>query len=60
MIKKLLLRLKQKYCKHKWDCKYIYNATADWECKKCSKRKKGFAPFGLTNEDLKSNLYKNL
>ena len=56
-MKKIIKRIKQHICKHIWECKYIYNYTADWECKKCNKRKKGYAPIGLTNEDLK-NIYK--
>ena len=59
MIKKLLLKLKQKLCKHHWKCVYIYHVTADWKCKKCNKRKKGMAPIGISNKDLNSKWYKN-
>lgn len=46
-------KIKQWLCKHSWRCVYIYHMTADWKCNKCGKRKKGMAPFGVTNEDLK-------
>ena len=39
--------LKQFFCRHKWECIYVYRISADYVCTKCSKTKKGFAPTGI-------------
>ena len=56
MIKRIKKYIKEYFCKHMWKCKYIYGTFADWECTKCSKHKKGFAPFGFTNNDIKDGI----
>lgn len=48
----MIKKIKQYFCKHKWQCMYIYGTTALWRCKKCDKTKHGFAPVGLTQDDI--------
>lgn len=50
-------KLKQIFCRHLWKCIYIYNINAEWQCVKCEKHKKGYAPMGLSNEDIASKWY---
>lgn len=52
-------KIKQYFCKHKWQCMYIYGTTALWRCKKCDKTKHGFAPIGFTQDDINKELIKN-
>ena len=49
----MIQKIKQYFCKHTFKCLYIYGTFAEWKCKKCGKCKKGFAPVGFSNEDLR-------
>lgn len=57
---KLKVRLKQFFCKHKYKVVYIYGATALWRCCKCDKSKNGFAPVGLTQDDINKEIIEKL
>lgn len=44
---KKLIRLLKKYiyCNHNYLCVFVHHNTAKWRCKKCGKRKNGYAPI---------------
>jgi len=56
----MIKKLKQFFCKHSWRCVYIYGTYADWRCRKCDKKKKGFAPIGLTQDDINKEIIDRL
>ena len=68
---KVLQKIIQFLCTHKYVCTYVYNISADWRCDnisadwrcvKCGKRKKGIAPIGLrkTEMDYNNHYFKNI
>ena len=61
-MKKILKKIIQYLCTHKYVCTYVYNISADWRCVKCGKRKKDFAPLGFTKTEMDYNnhYFKNI
>lgn len=56
----MIKKIKQYFCKHSWRCVYIYGTYADWRCRKCDKGKKGYAPLGLTQEDINAEIIREI
>jgi len=52
----MIQKIRQYFCKHTYKCVYIYGTYADWRCLKCEKKKKGFAPVGLTQEQINNDI----
>jgi alpha-glucuronidase len=57
---RIITKIRQYFCRHNWKCVYIYNIFADWRCTKCDKHKKGYAPFGLTQDDINKEIIDRL
>ncbi len=56
----MIQKIRQYFCKHTYKCVYIYGTYADWRCLKCEKKKKGFAPVGLTQDDVNKEIIDRL
>jgi len=54
-MKKVLKKIIQFLCTHKYVCTYVYNISADWRCVKCGKKTKGIAPIGLSKTEMDYN-----
>jgi len=54
----IMKRLKQFFCRHKWECIFVYRISADYVCTKCYKTKKDFAPLRIDKSQV--NKRKNL